>query len=139
MRKKKEPNTPWDLAQQHTLIRCSPCKGDAPYVLELGVNYFVLKLESLGAKTHWSCEGHPSGFYMVFSAPFALATKIAYASSNGADISIKRSIKKWVKGSNEVTYYKHPDWRMGLYPHGDNYESRDFVLRNLSVSWENNL
>ena len=44
--------------------------------LERGVNFFVLMLEKLGAVTEWSCEGHPSGFYIVFNAPLAVAQKI---------------------------------------------------------------
>ena len=86
-------DTPWDKAYQHSLIRNSPVKSQAPYVLEFGVNYFVLKLESLDLATCWSCEGHPSDFYMVFKAPFHQAVKVAFASINYADIAITRGYK----------------------------------------------
>ena len=46
---------------------------DKPKAIDRGVNYFVLKLESMGIKTEWSCEGHPNGFYLVFNAPYAVA------------------------------------------------------------------
>lgn len=44
--------------------------------LEPGVKFFVLMLEKLGAVTEWSCEGHPTGFYIVFSAPLDVAKRI---------------------------------------------------------------
>lgn len=47
--------------------------------LERGVNYFVLALERMGATTMWSCEGHPTGFYIVFHANYSLAFAIHLA------------------------------------------------------------
>jgi hypothetical protein len=44
--------------------------------LDPGVNYFVAMLEQLGCATHWSCEGHPKGFYVVFVASYELALSI---------------------------------------------------------------
>lgn len=44
--------------------------------LDAGVAYFVLMLEKLGAHTHFSCEGHPGGFYIVFTASYGLAKRI---------------------------------------------------------------
>lgn len=47
--------------------------------LERGVNYFVLALERMGATTMWTCEGHPTGFYIVFHADYRLAHDIEQA------------------------------------------------------------
>lgn len=44
--------------------------------LERGVNFFILALEQLGAKTNASCEGHPHGFYVWFSCDDRLARRI---------------------------------------------------------------
>lgn len=38
--------------------------------LDPGANYFVLMLDQLGLPTHYSCEGHPGGFYIMFDAPY---------------------------------------------------------------------
>jgi len=47
--------------------------------LDLGAVFFVAALNHLGARTLFSCEGHPDGFYLVFSWPYdrALAVKRA--------------------------------------------------------------
>ncbi len=60
---------PWDAARSIPVVR-----GGSD--LEPGVKYFVLMLEKLGAVTHYSCEGHPRGFYIVFDAPHELAKRI---------------------------------------------------------------
>ena len=77
---KKKPAEPkkeniWDDACWLVLHRSSPC-GIYSEVIDPGVNYFVLMLEQLGAVTHYSCEGHPDGFYVLFEAPHELAVKI---------------------------------------------------------------
>lgn len=51
--------------------------------LDPGVNYFVLMLDQIGLPTHYSCEGHPGGFYITFNASYeqALAIKqVGYVS-----------------------------------------------------------
>jgi hypothetical protein len=90
---------PWDKAAQKTLLRPDTLHAlnlwpplihssrvapmlsrDMPKcVLERGVNYFVLALEALGATTLWSCEGHPTGFYIMFHADYRTALNIARA------------------------------------------------------------
>lgn len=73
--KQQESANAWEWAAKLPLMRCSPCglyAGD----LEDGVKFFVLMLEQLGAKTEYSCEGHPGGFYVLFRAPLRLARKI---------------------------------------------------------------
>ena len=45
--------------------------------LEPGVAFFVRALEHLGATTEWSCEGHPTGFYLTFTAPESIARVVS--------------------------------------------------------------
>lgn len=73
-KKKTKKITTWRQAKRMTLRRRSVFGTIEE--LDKGVNYFVLMLEKLGAETEFSCEGHPSGFYIVFSAPIFLASKI---------------------------------------------------------------
>lgn len=65
----------WDRACTLTVERTSPC-GFYAGPIDRGVNYFVLMLEQLGAIPHYSCEGHPSSFYVLFEAPLNLAEQI---------------------------------------------------------------
>ena len=72
----KEKNI-WDEAAKLKIYRKPPMH---PFFqiekIDPGVNYFVLMLEQLGAVPMFSCEGHPDGFYVMFSAPAKLAEKI---------------------------------------------------------------
>lgn len=77
MQKKSQIDHPWDRAAGLSLTRGSPFGVLEP--IDPGVNFFVLALESLGAKPKFSCEGHPSGFYVAFQAPYELAAKIKTA------------------------------------------------------------
>lgn len=45
--------------------------------LDPGANYFVFMLDQLGMPTYYSCEGHPYGFYVMFSAPYKDALEIS--------------------------------------------------------------
>lgn len=45
-------------------------------LLDPGVNYFVLMLNQLGLPTHYSCEGHPAGFYVTFNASYEQALQL---------------------------------------------------------------
>jgi len=72
----------WDIACRLELDRTSPCKTYTGPI-DPGVNYFVLMLEQLGAKTSYSCEGHqpnyskePFSFYISFSAPLRVALMV---------------------------------------------------------------
>ncbi len=65
----------WEEACKLKIFRSSPC-GIYTGRIEPGVNFFVLMLEQIGAVPHYSCEGHPNGFYVLFHAPVALALKI---------------------------------------------------------------
>lgn len=73
----------WDEASDLALTRTDPLRGEQ-CILEPGVNYFVLQLERLGAEIRSSCEGHvdeeegsESNFYVMFSAPYEIAYRIA--------------------------------------------------------------
>jgi hypothetical protein len=68
----------WKQARKLVIERTSPC-GTYAGPIDPGVNFFVLVLEHLGARTEYSCEGHPSGFYVLFSAPLAIAHRIVRA------------------------------------------------------------
>ena len=67
--------TTWQKAAKYDLILSSPC-GTYVGPIDRGVNYFVLMLQQQGANTHYSCEGHPSNFYIVFESDTALARQI---------------------------------------------------------------
>ena len=69
--KHTKPNI-WDQFRNPPLIR-----GGA--VLDPGVNFFVRSLEMMGMRTHFSCEGHPNGFYITFSARYSKALRIREA------------------------------------------------------------
>lgn len=65
----------WDVACTLVVERTSPC-GIYRGPIDRGVNYFVLMLEQLGATPHYSCEGHPNNFYVLFAAPLSVAEQI---------------------------------------------------------------
>ncbi|MBC8737064.1 hypothetical protein F6X40_09610 [Paraburkholderia sp. UCT31] len=71
----KKLNHPWDRAASSELTRVSGAFGNHE-TLDTGVNFFVLALEALGARPRFSCEGHPTGFYVAFEAPYELALEI---------------------------------------------------------------
>lgn len=79
---KQELLNPWDACRKLTLRRSDPFEIYPNSVLDSGVNFFVLMLEQLGARTEFSCEGHPdfepSEFYVVFNAPVALSLRIRH-------------------------------------------------------------
>ncbi len=81
------PN-PWEAARGIPVIRGNSSVLP-PKDLEPGVKYFVLMLEKLGATTHFSCEGHPNGFFIVFEAPYELANRIFERGHFDVSISIK--------------------------------------------------
>jgi hypothetical protein len=110
--------TPWDRSRQEVLTR-SGCE------LERGVNYFVTALEKLGAKTTYSCEGHPKGFYIVFQGTYDLAHAIANAGYFQVEIERGRGEFSLRLMSNEVGH--GPTW--------DEKAKRE-CLRWASEAWE---
>jgi len=67
--------TPWDIARKKTLTRRDSLSNEK-ITLEPGVNFFVEELERAGAKVKFTCEGHPTGFGIVFDAGYDLALAI---------------------------------------------------------------
>lgn len=87
-----KPLNPWDQARKQLILRPDTlkriCGGSLEMCkLERGVNFFILMLEKLGAQTHWSCEGHPTGFYIVFRCPYPIACMISHAGYFGVEIA----------------------------------------------------
>lgn len=74
----KKRKHPWLRAATTTITRVSPLTQQ-PQPLDRGSNFFVLALEALGANTRFCCEGHPTGFYVAFDAPYELVTRIKSA------------------------------------------------------------
>ena len=87
----KMDENPWAVWCKKKLVR----DGE---VLDRDVNYFVHKLEKFGARTLYSCGGHPDGFYVYFLAPYSLAVRIeSYGyfnveieGTNGFSIRVRR-------------------------------------------------
>jgi hypothetical protein len=70
-------DSPWHRAASVPLIVEDNCYCTGQIELERGVNFFVQALHDLGCETHASCEGHPRGFYIVFTGPEEIARAIA--------------------------------------------------------------
>lgn len=68
----------WDTWRKRTVRRSDTLTGKK-ITIEPGAAYFVEALERLGARTEYSCEGHPKGFYVSFRGPYKLAIKVAAA------------------------------------------------------------
>ena len=83
---KTNPNHPWDRAAACVLTRLDERFGRQEPI-DVGVNFFVLALEALGARPRFSCEGHPTGFYVAFEAPYELALEISKAGFFSVEIS----------------------------------------------------
>lgn len=81
----------WDAACQQRLQRRDGTRFGKPEVIDPGVNFFVLVLEQMGIRTHFSCEGHPDGFYITFGASYAQATKIKMAGFFSVEIEGART------------------------------------------------
>lgn len=73
--RRKRTKLTWRSACRLKLHRTSPC-GTYSEIIDPGANFFVAALEKLGAKPHYSCAGHPNGFYVMFEASYELAQKI---------------------------------------------------------------
>jgi len=71
-------------------------------------------------ETVFSCEGHPTGFHVVFRGPYELARTIA--SAPHAEVSIFRSGR----------FPEVNQWRLQLRTEPDCREDRDRKLRRLA-------
>lgn len=117
--------SPWDVARERSLVRDGQ-------TLERGVNYFVEKLESLGCKTYWSCEGHPKEFYIVFRAPYKIARRICACGyfkveieccGGGGPIGARNEVNLWSIRLPHITYHTCT-------------EDKNQALRWASIAWE---
>jgi hypothetical protein len=112
------PRTPWDAACRRRLLR-KEVFGNA-CVIEPGAAWFVEWLESKGAETIFSCEGHPSGFEVIFRGSYELAHAIAGAPY--VDVEIFRSGR----------FPQPGQWRLHLQADPDTRAKRDEILRRLA-------
>jgi len=91
-------------------------------LIEPGAIWFVEWLESKGAQTIFSCEGHPEDFHVVFHGSYDLAH--ALAAVEHLVVSIFRS-------------EQHPEtdqWKLELTYWPETREERDAALRQLASS-----
>lgn len=99
---------PYDQAAAQALVRQFRPIGDAwigeSVEIERGVNFFVLALEALGAQTRASCEGHPTGFYIVFDAPYELVLNLAAAGYFTYEANMHRNVwaLRWEHGEQSA-------------------------------------
>lgn len=111
---------PWDAAKKIKVFRCAP--GYPLADLEPGVKFFVLMLEQIGVRTLYSCEGHPGGFYIKFSAAYETALRVARCGFFVVQLCPKPNC--WVIRPSESV---------------KSYRKRAQVLRWAADSWEYNL
>ena len=129
---KKITDTPWDKARRTTqgkylrsLVRPNGYPDHPLEKLDRGVNYFVEKLESLGIKTEWSCEGHPNGFYIVFWGSLNMALDIRACGFFSVELEgAVNGCAKWALRIN--------------HPFGSEAEKRQ-CLRWAATAWESKL
>ncbi len=113
----------WDKAGKLKLTRFPPTMmvGLKEEVMEPGVNYFIAMLEQLGAFTSWSCEGHPTGFYVVFDCTLKLARKIHCAGYFTVELETPNAFSLRLNGRYKTTVEK------------------ERTLRWAAASWESKL
>ena len=99
-------------------------------------------LECLGAKTKYSCEGHPDGFYLLFQCSLEVITKIKAATPASLPLRFDTSYHKdglFLK-ANARDRVRHPDalsYRLGIKEWADfTHEDRLYILRALAAAWE---
>jgi hypothetical protein len=108
------------------------------------VNYFVQKLESLGATTCYSCAGHPYGFYVLFVASYRLACKIVQAGYFEVELERggvhKFSIRIADRCLNDIVPGPGNSFGIAKKTSKENAEKhRRSILSHASESWERNL
>lgn len=87
----------WDAAAEIEIYRGSE-------KLDPGVNFFILMLDQMGLATYFSCEGHPNGFYIAFSAPYGQA--LALSDAGYFTVEIERE-DYWIL-RNSINYTGSP-------------------------------
>lgn len=112
----------WDRTRRLKIFRAPPAPTFYPVArIDPGVNYFVLMLEQLKAVPRFSCEGHPAGFYVLFSAPQKTAEKIRQCGFFCVEL----------EGRNKWSI------RLPAYRRADITErERRYILRQAAAAWE---
>ncbi len=110
----------WDVSKGLKIIRYDH-EHNREVVLETGVNFFIMALEHLGAPPYFSCEGHPTGFYIAVDASYELMRKVE--ACGFFHVEIARSL------TTPVTFCIR--LREGI----DTSEARDEVLRWVATAW----
>lgn len=82
-------------------------------------------LEKLGALTMFSCEGHPEGFYIMFTAPLEVAHEVFRAGYFGVELA---------GGLVEMRGEKWPRWCIRLNT-ARTEEDRVRILNWAAMSW----
>lgn len=132
-RARKHRPQAWDTARTRRLMRLD---GHGwRHVLEPGVNFFVEWLEAEGATTYYSCEGHPNGFYLVFSADVRLARSIAIDDLLSV-VPIRSRVIDIAPG-DEVGADGIGLWKASLAVPARNYDDLDLMLDTVALRWTN--
>ncbi len=108
----------WDASCRKRLVRKDVFGHSC--VIEPGAVWFIEWLESRGAETIFSCEGHPEGFHVTFRAAYSLAHAIAAAPK--AVVEIFRSGR----------FPETGQWRLRLNAEPADRDTRDKWLRSLA-------
>jgi len=119
-----ELETPWDISYRKPPLVRYDLIFNRPATLERGVTYFVEAIERMGGITYFSCEGHPSNFYVLFSMPYANVRIL----SKFLRIGI-------IEVASSVSILVDDVWRLSLRNHGDAVHIAS--LRELSDGFEN--
>jgi hypothetical protein len=91
---------PWDEAAKLEIIRYDyRPEGER---IDPGVNFFVHRLEALGANPKFSCEGHPGGFYVLFEATYELAMSLEQCGFFTVALASRPHAKDWWRISFNV-------------------------------------
>ena len=112
-----QPNI-WDQAK----------KLDMPGI-DPGVRFFVFALNSIGLPTEYSCEGHPSGIYVIFVGPYTAALKVKRLGYLSVEVegnrrwSIRISMPESRKHHVDHLRYAASAWERSLVPK----HVRDFI------------
>jgi len=118
--------SPYDLARQSILFRNDTINSDT-IAIESGVNFFMLALEKLGAKVLFTCEGHPTGFNIVFEADYDTTHELSLCGYFTYQLMANKN--RWsmnLRGIEAgITFEK------GSF----STDERDRVLRNASRAW----
>ena len=131
------PNSPWEKERKKKPLVRESAFGEIE-TLDRGVRFFVLALEALGARTLFSCEGHPDGFYAYFRCPYRLATEIA---KTGFKVEVEE------KGRFKISLDGNADGYFSIRDLGRKKSSakkwtrkvKELALQAISINWHQDL